>query len=130
MARRCRILVIEDNELVLSVVNEAILIEGYEVELVRPPIDHVDDLDYTDFDAAIIDLTLPRGLDGFSLAQRAAACGIGVILMSGDPSQFARAEQSTHAFLAKPFGSAELVRRLEEVLAKTGADCAPSRDAA
>jgi DNA-binding NtrC family response regulator len=127
MARLCRILVIEDNELVLDVVNEAIVIEGYQVELVRPPVDHVEDVDFTEFDAAIIDLTLPRGFDGFGLARRAAACGIGVILMSG--AQFDRAAQSGHAFLAKPFPLADLIRLLEEVLAETGADCERSRDA-
>jgi DNA-binding response OmpR family regulator len=128
MVRLCRILVIEDNELVLGVVNEAIAIEGYQVELVRPPVDHVEDIDFAEFDVAIIDLMLPRGLDGFSLARRAAQCGIGVILMSGDHAQFDRATQSGHAFLAKPFRLITLMRLLEEVLAKTGAECERSRD--
>jgi hypothetical protein len=39
MARVVEFLVIEDNELVLDVLNEAIAIEGYQVELVRPPVD-------------------------------------------------------------------------------------------
>lgn len=130
MARACRILVIEDNELVLSVISEGILIEGYQVELVRPPVDHVESIDYADFDAAIIDLTLPPGLDGLSLADRAAECGIGVILMSGDHTQFDRAEQSAHAFLPKPFRLEALARLLEQVLVETGAECMPSRNAA
>jgi hypothetical protein len=71
-------------------------------------------------------LTLPRGLDGFALAQRAAARGIAVILMSGDHSQFDRAERNAHPFLAKPFPIAELIRLIEEVLAITDAACAPS----
>jgi hypothetical protein len=41
--------------------NEAIVIEGDQVVLVRPPVDHVEDVDFTEFDVAIIDLTLPRG---------------------------------------------------------------------
>src|ERR1700731_4680874 len=72
MARRCRVVLIEDNDLVLSAVGEAILIEGYEVELVPPPADRVEHIDFSNFDVAIIDLTLPRGLDGFGAAQRAA----------------------------------------------------------
>jgi len=130
MVRLCRILVIEDNELVLGVVNEAVSIEGYQVELVRPPVDHVDDIDFAEFDVAIIDLTLPRGYDGFGLAQRAASCAIGVILMSGDPAQFERAAESGHAFLAKPFRLTDLVHLLEEQLKKTGAQCEPSREVA
>ena len=130
MARVCRILVIEDSEAVLDVVTESILIEGYHVELARPLVDKVEDLEFADFDVAIIDLTLPCGLDGFSLAQRAAERGVGVILMSGDHSQFDRAMQSAHAFLGKPFRMAVLIRLIEDVLAKTGADCQPPRDAA
>jgi two-component system OmpR family response regulator len=128
MVRLCRILVIEDNELVLGVVNEAITIEGYQVELVRPPVDHIEDIDFAEFDLAIVDLTLPRGFDGFSLAQRAADCGIGIIIMSGDHAQFDRAAKSGHAFLAKPFRLADLIHLLEDVLAKTGADCERSRE--
>jgi DNA-binding NtrC family response regulator len=130
MARLCRILVIEDNELVLGVINEAIVIEGYQVELVRPPVDHVEEIDFADFDVAIIDLTLPPGLDGFSLAGRATERGIGVILMSGDHAQFDRAAQSGYAFLEKPFRLADLIRLVEDALAQTGADCERSRDAA
>jgi DNA-binding NtrC family response regulator len=130
MARLCRILVIEDNELVLGVINEAIVIEGYQVELVRPPADHVQEIDFADFDVAIIDLTLPQGLDGFSLARRATERGIGVILMSGDHAQFDRAAQSGHAFLEKPFRLVDLIRLVEDVLAQTGADCERSCDAA
>jgi DNA-binding NtrC family response regulator len=129
MVRLCRILVIEDNELVLGVVNEAISIEGYQVELVRPPVDHVDDVDFAEYDVAIIDLSLPRGFDGFTLADRAAECGIGVILMSGDHAQFERAARSEHAFLAKPFRLTALIQLLEDVLVKTGAECERSQDA-
>jgi DNA-binding response OmpR family regulator len=120
MARLCRILVIEDNELVLGVVNQAISIEGYQVELVRPPVDHVADIDFADFDVAIIDSTLPRGFDGFELARQAAECAIGVILLSGDPVQFARAARSGHAVLAKPFRLAELARLIKGILAQDG----------
>jgi hypothetical protein len=98
------------------------------VELVRPLVDHVDD-DYADFDVAIIDLTLPRGLDDFGLAQRAAARGIAVILMFGDHSQFDRAERNAIRSWQSHFPIAELIRLIEEVLAKTDAACAPSSDA-
>ncbi len=49
--------------------------------------------------------------------------------MSGDHAQFDRGAQSGHAFLAKPFPLADLIRLLAEVLAETGADCERSRDA-
>jgi DNA-binding NtrC family response regulator len=129
MARLCRILVIEDNELVLGAVNEAISIEGYQVELVRPPVAPVADIDFADFDVAIIDLALPRGCDGLALAQQAADCAIGVILLSGDHAQFVRAAHAGHAVLAKPFRLADLARLIEAALAETGSDRESSRDA-
>ncbi len=123
MARQCRILVIEDNEHVSALLDQVISLEGYEVELVRPPLDDTAGIDFAAYDVALIDLLLPRGHDGFAMAQRASAAGIGVILMSGNRSVYDKAEKSPHPFLEKPFRIAQLIETIHQVLERTSSDC-------
>jgi len=127
VVRRCRILVIEDNEHVSALLDHVISLEGYAVELVRPPLDDTADIDFAAYDLALIDLSLPRGHDGFAMAQRAAAAGIGVILMSGNRSLYDEAEKSPHPFLEKPFRIARLIETIHQVLERTGTDCERQR---
>ena len=123
MARYCRVLVVEDNEQVSALMDDVISLEGYEVELVRPPLDGTDDIDFGGYDVAIIDLWLPRGHDAFAIAQRAAAAGTGVILVSGNHELYERARESGYPFLQKPFRIASLVQLIHQVLERTGVDC-------
>lgn len=94
MSKRCRVLVIEDNEQVSALLDQVISLEGYAVELVRPPLDDTAGIVFGDYDVALIDLSLPHGHDAFAMAQRAAAAGIGVILMSGNRGMYDEAEQT------------------------------------
>jgi DNA-binding NtrC family response regulator len=122
-ARRCRILVIEDDEHVSALLDQVISLEGYEVELVRPPLDDTAGIDFAAYDVALIDLLLPRGHDGFAMARRASAAGIGVILMSGNRSVSDEAKKLPHPFLEKPFRIARLIETIHQVLLRTGGDC-------
>src|SRR6185437_4351163 len=130
MARPCRIVVIEDNEPVLKLLSEHIEVEGYDVEMVHPPLDDADKIDFEEFDLAFIDLTLPHGLDPLELARRATVAGTGVILMSGDHAQLEDVADAGHALLKKPFRMAILTRLIKDVLSQVGAECeAPPRAA-
>src|SRR5260221_379627 len=80
-------------------------------------------IDFAAYDVALIDLLLPRGHDGFAMAQRASAAGIGVILMSGNRSVYDKAEKSPHPFLEKPFRIAQLIETIHQVLERTSSDC-------
>ena len=123
MSKRCRVLVIEDNEQVSALLDQVISLEGFAVEVVRPPLDDTASLMFDDYDVALIDLSLPHGLDSFAIAQRAAAAGVGVILMSGNRGMYEAAAQAPHPFLEKPFRIARLVGTIEQVLQRTGRDC-------
>src|SRR5689334_23788205 len=61
VSRRCRVLVIEDNEQVSALLDQVISLEGYAVEVVRPPLDDTASLVLADYDVALIDLSLPYG---------------------------------------------------------------------
>ncbi|HEX7967995.1 MAG TPA: response regulator [Stellaceae bacterium] len=123
MAQRCRIVIIEDDEQVSALLDYVISVEGYEVELVRPPLDRCEDIDFGEYDLAIIDLSLPRGLDGFAVAQRAAAAQIGIILMSGNQALYERAMSFGYPFLQKPFRIASLIQCIHDVLQSVATDC-------
>ena len=123
MSKRCRVLVIEDNEQVSALLDQVISLEGFAVEVVRPPLDDTASLMFDDYDVALIDLSLPHGLDSFAIAQRAAAAGVGVILMSGNRSMYDAAAESPYPFLEKPFRIARLVETIEQVLQRSGRDC-------
>lgn len=130
MARPCRIVVIEDNEPVLRILCEFIEVEGYDVEMVHPPLDDANEIDFMEFDLAIVDLTLPRDLKALEIARRAAAAGAGVILMSGDHARLEDVADAGHALLKKPFRIAILTDLIKDVLSQVGAECeAPPRAA-
>ena len=75
--KRCRILVVEDDEQVRHLLAEGIVIEGYDVEMVRSGPDALTRDDLASFDVAVVDLSLPGGLDGWSIADYCAGRGIG-----------------------------------------------------
>jgi DNA-binding response OmpR family regulator len=129
MAKQCRILIVENEDLIRAVLEEAITIEGYEVEAVRSGPEAFNRIDPEDFDVVITDVVLPGGLDGLSLADRAAGAGIGVIVVSGDPNQFDRLRRCGHAYLQKPFHIAALASLIERVLKNVGSDCEPRKAA-
>ncbi|HWG79654.1 MAG TPA: response regulator [Stellaceae bacterium] len=122
-SRRCRVLVVEDNEQVSALLDQVISLEGYAVEMVRPPLDDTASLVLEDYDVALIDLSLPHGHDSFAIAQRAAAAGIGVILMSGNRGMYDAAAEAPYPFLEKPFRIARLVETIHQVLQRSGRDC-------
>ena len=113
MVKQCRILIVENEDSIRAVLEEAITIEGYEVEAVRSGPEAFDRMDLADFDVVITDVVLPGGLDGLSLADRAAGAGIGVIVVSGDPNQFDRLRRCAHAYLQKPFRIAALASLID-----------------
>src|SRR5689334_636283 len=101
MRKPCRILVVEDNDLVHELLEAVCVEEGFEVVRARNSFEARDQIDLEGFDVVIIDITLPGSEDGFALAERAAKTSVGIILMSGNPAHFERAQASAHAFLKK-----------------------------
>jgi CheY-like chemotaxis protein len=130
MPKRCRILIVENEQLITSLLEEAISLKGYAVEIVSSAAEAFSHTDLAEFDIVITDLTLPGGSDGWTVADRASATGAGVILITGDPGQYDRLIGSGHAWLKKPFRNAELIATMEAVLRRVGSVCETSVAAA
>ena len=64
-----RILIVDDDEMVLMAVNELLGQEGYEVHTISSGAGALEQLDQDDYDLLLLDIIMP-GMDGFELCKR------------------------------------------------------------
>lgn len=119
-SRPARILVAEDEELILAVFQAILKKAGFEVVAASNGVQAASIFDGdSNFDLVITDLALP-GLDGTALAThiRKARPDMKIIFSTGNithaPQQ--AAEQFNATFLPKPFGFEELVTTVNKAL--------------
>jgi DNA-binding NtrC family response regulator len=123
MSKICRVLVIEDNEDIQDMLKDLFLSEGYQFAFAASGADMRRILSKGQVDVCVIDVRLPGGEDGLSLAKEVAGQGYGVILVSGDQTHAETIEKTGHRFLAKPFPLRSLLQLVDEVLHETRAKC-------
>jgi two-component system, OmpR family, response regulator len=114
MPRICKVIVAEAHDGVRSVVGEALIGAGYDVQLVSNGCEMREALAAARCDVVVVDVTM-QGDDGFELAEEAAKCGASVILTTGDHGQFKEVEASGHRYMLKPFMLPELLQLLEQI---------------
>lgn len=117
MTSRCRILIVEDEAITALALEQALLVQGYDVcglaasstearalaERLRPSV-------------AVVDMRLKDGVTGALVARDLQArWGIPVILMSGHADHRSASELGAAGFLAKPFSDADLVRAIAAI---------------
>jgi len=115
-----RILVIEDNRIVANSVRSMLEARRYAVDVAADGESGLDYLLRGTYDAAIVDIGLPRR-DGFSIAQTARANQIQTpILMltarDGVEDRVSGLDSGADDYLAKPFAEDELIARLKALL--------------
>ena len=119
-----RLLVVEDDEAIRTAVDTALRQEGFEVRALDQGagIENVA-LQFRP-DLAILDVRLPRGPDGYTIARRLRLCGDFPILFltSADTHEDRRSgfEAGADDYLAKPFSMEELLWRIRAVLRRSG----------
>ena len=121
-----RILVIDDEEMILSVVSSMLNTLGYECAVADDGVEGCDEYvrakaDGNPFAAVLLDATIPNGVSGEEALKLLLAKDpdARVILCSGyaDSDLFKKAEQlGFKAFLAKPFSISEFVSVFNKVL--------------
>jgi two-component system, NtrC family, sensor kinase len=123
-ARR-RILVVEDEPTVASLVADVLREEGHDVETLLDSVAALERLNREDFDLLICDLKMPK-LDGRALYEDALRRGRTsrdrVLFITGDtlrPRTLDFVERSSLPYLAKPFLVDELTRVVRTVLSRS-----------
>ncbi len=115
-----RILVVDDDPLVRSMLRAALTHYGHEADLVGSAEKALEIFDPSVHRVCLLDIKLP-GIDGFELAERLIERGArGIVFISGYVGEelAARLERIPHAgMLAKPFELSELERVLQEAWA-------------
>ena len=124
MAKICKILLVEDQREIQDLLRELFADEGYRFIFVGdgPTMWHTLD-NNADIDIVIIDMLLPGGVDGLTLAMEAEARGLPAIVVTGDHRQAELLEASACRYLLKPFGLDVLISLLETALRETKAQC-------
>ncbi len=131
MKKICKVLVVEDHEGIQEVLRESFSAQGYHFSMVTTGAEMRAALASDPaIDIVVIDISLPGGIDGFVLAQEAAAQGLPVILTSGDHSQLPKMEECGHRHILKPFRLAPFLELIDETLKATKAKCERKHSAA
>jgi PAS domain S-box-containing protein len=122
--RPCRVLIVDDEQLVRAQLRRSLELRGYTVDEVtdgRTAVATIGAASATPPDVVILDMTMPD-IDGAEVLRRMRAAGsrVPVIVSSGylDVSVERRLPRGAfQGFLAKPYGATELVNAIESALA-------------
>lgn len=113
----CRVLVIDDEQLVRTQVRRALERRGYEIHEAPDGLSGIAAFDATSADVLLVDMTMPD-IDGAEVVRRIRATGsrVAIVLSSGYQAQTAseRLEAGAYqVFLPKPYSVNELVIAIE-----------------
>ncbi len=115
-----RILLIDDDLLILDVLEEMLTSEGHDVKAIDDPQEAVELVWKKDFDLVITDLGMPK-LDGWAVARRVKARNtlIPVIVLTGWGAQYEERDLSGYGvdlLLQKPVDRRALIYAIKELL--------------
>ena len=118
-----RILVVDDDELVLIAVGELMKSKGFEVSTVSSGPEALETLEREPFDLCVLDIIMPV-MDGYEVCRRIRRmerAGKMPVLMltakAADEDRQRGLEAGANLYLPKPISPAKLIQMVEEVLA-------------
>jgi CheY-like chemotaxis protein len=110
-----RILVVDDDEMVLIALNELLKPEGYEVHTVLSGKEALEQIDQNDYDLLVLDIIMPE-MDGYELCKRIRQrenCRETPIVFltakSREEDRVAGLEAGANLFLSKPISPEKLL---------------------
>jgi len=131
MVKNMRILVVEDDKKIASFVVNGLKQSGYAVDHSSDGEDAVIRAQTIAYDAAVVDLMLPK-LDGLSVIQqlRSAAIRIPILILSAKASVDDRVrglQAGGDDYLTKPFAFSELLARVQALIRRSTHAAEPTR---
>ncbi len=118
-----RVLIVDDEEALRTAVRRALVLEGYDVDVVDSGEAGIVALRDSHFDAVILDVLMP-GVDGLEVCRRLRAAGdrTPVLMLTARETvddRVAGLEAGADDYLVKPFALAELIARLKALLRRS-----------
>ncbi|MBN2032497.1 MAG: response regulator [Deltaproteobacteria bacterium] len=117
-----RILVVDDDEMVLMAIDELLKWEGYEIEAVSSGEEALRKLDEGDYDLLMLDVIMPE-MDGFTLCKRIREKEpyketpiVFLTAKSRDEDRSRGLEAGANLFLSKPISPDKLIGIVADVL--------------
>jgi two-component system, OmpR family, KDP operon response regulator KdpE len=123
MGQKSRILIVEDEPKVVSLVREVLGAAGYDVSAVFNGENAVGQIALDQPDLVILDIRLAGGMDGYAVAKRVREFSeVPIIMLTGrakDGDVLHGFETGADDYITKPFNSRELLMRIYAVLRRT-----------
>jgi two-component system OmpR family response regulator len=121
-----RILVVEDELKMASLLHRGLVEEGHAIDLARTGDDGVWMAESAEYDAIVLDLMLP-GIDGFEVCRRVRENGVWapVLMLTARDAvedRVAGLDAGADDYLPKPFAFAELLARLRAIVRRAAAE--------
>ena len=118
-----RILVVDDEPEITTLLQGYLVREGYEVETALTGHEALEKADATVPDLIVLDLMLP-GLDGFEVIRRLRESNpIPIVMLTardGESDKLTGLDLGADDYLTKPFSPKELIARIRAVMRRTG----------
>lgn len=119
-----RILIVEDEQAMLTGLRDNLEFEGYEVDTADRGDDGLKKLQTGTYDLVLLDVMLP-GLSGFDVCRKSRALGIDtpIILLTARGEELDKVlglELGADDYITKPFSLRELLARIKVILRRTG----------
>jgi two-component system response regulator MprA len=126
MGERPKILVVDDEPAVQQALARAFALERYEVEVARDGGEALEALAAEQFDAVVLDVTMPR-VSGLEVCRRLRASGdrSPVLMLTARDAiddRVAGLDAGADDYLVKPFALRELMARVRALLRRRGSD--------
>jgi len=116
--RQFRVLVVDDEERILSFLSSKLKVSGYEVIIASNGVDALEQVQAQEPDLIVLDIMMPR-MDGFeTLKELRSFSSVPVIVLSAKGSNAEKVkglDLGADDYLSKPFSPDELVARIEAV---------------
>jgi CheY-like chemotaxis protein len=112
-----RILVADDDDILLDATATALEMAGYQVDTASDGLEALDVLDRQRPAAIVLDLRMPR-LDGYQLARRLKQRRIRIpliVMTASEDGELWAQRMGAAAFLAKPFATADLIDAVQRL---------------
>lgn len=120
MTSNGRVLIVDDDILILSIMNRALEMRGYEVMVTSNPQEVGDIVKSKDIDLAIVDLIMPE-LDGFQVFEniRAHSPELPVVFLTGrdhTETKIDALKRGAEDYIVKPFKVEEVLARIDGIM--------------